>query len=103
MQASALSDTLSFDRISIALAEGEERKRVGEEFISRQGILAHALRFDCLYGMEWLGEMAPARWSDFDGWKQNLEGHNSEMQSVRTAERTVIEETGLGYQRRGGY
>ncbi len=101
LQAGGLADQLVFDRISLVMKAGEDRRRVGEEFILRQGLSAHTLRFDHLYGLSWLKEMIPSDWSDFDGWKQNLEGHGEAVKLAKATERTVIEETGLEHQRRG--
>lgn len=101
LQAGDLADQLVFDRISLVMKAGDDRRQVGEEFILQQGLSAHTLRFDHLYGMGWLNEMIPSDWSDFDGWKQNLEEHGKAVKLAKTTERTVIEETGLSHQRWG--
>lgn len=101
LQAGDLADQLVFDRISLVMKAGDDRRQAGEEFILQQGLSAHTLRFDHLYGMGWLNEMIPSDWSDFDGWKQNLEEHGKAVKLAKTTERTVIEETGLSHQRWG--
>lgn len=101
LQAADRTEELTFDKISIAMAPEEDRRQTGDEFILQQGLDAYALRFDQLYGMGWLLEMIPTNWSDFDGWKHNFEEHSKAVQYVKKAERTVIEETGLEYQKRG--
>lgn len=101
LQASDQIDRLTFDKVSLAMAAEDERQQTGEEFILQQGLCAHVLRFDYLYGMEWLGEVVPARWSDFDSWQQNFGEHSRAVKLAKTAERTVIEETGLEYQKWG--
>lgn len=101
LQASGMSKHLDFERISIAVDKGIDRRKVCEEFILSQGLSAHALRWDYLYGVEWLEEMLPSDWSDFDGWKADLEEWSRAVEIVKTAARSSIEEMGLKYRRRG--
>ena len=101
LQASGIKDQLVFDRISIAVPEEDDRRKAVEEFVVSQGLDAHALRWDYLYGAEWFLEMVPSDWSDFDGWGENLKQRNKAVKYAKTAEKSAIEESGLSYRRRG--
>lgn len=95
VQGTEFVDSVSFDRISIACSGEEDGKDMGDEFISRHGLSARTLRFDHRYGWGWLTEMIPSRWSDFDGWKQNLETHQKEVEFVKNTDKSVIEAVGI--------
>lgn len=101
VQAAVLAEEIDFNRISIALGSKEDRKLVGEDFISHYGLSAHILRWDYLYRLTWLKEMVPGKWSDFDGWQRNLKEHNMAAEKVKNVKKTVIEATGLHYQKKG--
>ncbi len=101
LQASEMKDKPDFDRISVALSEGTDRRRAGEEFLLRHGLAGQLLRWDYLYELGWLEEMIPSSWSDFDSWKENFREHGRALRLVRTTERSAVEETGLTFQRRG--
>lgn len=95
VQGTECVDTVSFDRISLNRSGQEDRKGQGEEFISQYGLSARMLRFDHRYGFGWLKEMIPSHWSDFDGWKQNLETHQKEVEFVKNTDKSVIESAGI--------
>lgn len=95
VQGTEFVDSVSFDRISIARSGEEDGKNQGDKFISRHGLSARTLRFDHWYGWGWLAEMIPSRWSDFDGWKQNLETHQKEVEFVKNTDKSVIEAVGI--------
>lgn len=101
VEAAELAEEIDFDRISIALGRKDDRKLVGEDFISRYGLSANILRWDYLYQAAWLTEMIPGKWSDFDGWKRNIEEHRKMVELVKNTEKTAIEATGLHYQKKG--
>ncbi len=100
LQASGMKEQPEFERISITVKEGDNRRKVFEEFTLNQGLSAHALRWDYLYGAKWLLEMLPSDWSDFDGWKKNLQEWSRAVKLAKTAERSAIEEAGLNYRKR---
>ena len=85
------TEDLDADRISILLPEGKDGNLVCREFISRYGLAARALRFDFSSDLSWLIEAIPGKWSDFDGWKENLKAKKREMQFVSSAERSNLE------------
>lgn len=95
VQTSGLGETMSFDRISIVLSGQDDRRLTGERFVNRYGLSARTLRFDHCYGFRWLTELIPARWSDFDGWKQNWEQHRQAVSLVESSEKSCIEAVGI--------
>lgn len=101
VQGTELADSLAFDRISLACSGQMDAKERGEKFINQYGLSAHVLRFDHRYGWKWLAEMIPSRWSDFDGWKQNLERHQKEVEIVKNMDKSVIEAAGIERYNRG--
>ncbi len=44
----------------------------GERFINQHGLAARELQWNYRYGWKWLAEMVPAKWSDFEGWRENF-------------------------------
>lgn len=101
VQASGIKDEITFHKISIAPNGTGDRKLTGEKFLSRYGILAQPLRFDYLYGVGWIKEMVPDKWSDFSGWEQNLEEYGRAVKYVQNAEKSTIEAAGLRHKKTG--
>lgn len=100
-QVSGMADKIKFDRINIRLEREKDRRRTGEDFINRHGLYASVLRWDYLYSMAWLEEVIPGRWSDFQGFKENLKKHGKAAGLVRNTEKTSIEAEGLSCQKKG--
>lgn len=101
VQASDMGDEISFDRISLVVKKGEDKRQMEEAFVGSTGLSAHALRWDYLYGLNWLQEMIPGKWSDFAGWGKNFETYREAVSSAKKAERTSVEEMGLAYKKKG--
>lgn len=100
-QASGIKDEITFHKISIALNGRYDRKLTAEKFASRYGVLAQPLRFDYLYGIGWLKEMVPDKWSNFSGWEQNFEEYKKAVKYVQNAEKSTIEAAGVEYKKKG--
>jgi len=96
------TEKLHFDRISIPLKDGQDRKLVGENFILQNNLSAWMLRWDYLHGFSWIWEMVPGEWSDFDGWKQNFREYGKAVSLAKNTDRSSIEAWGLECQKRGG-
>lgn len=64
-------------------------------------ILAQPLCFDYLYGIGWLKEMVPDKWSDFSGWEQNFKEYREALKYLQNVEKSTIEAAGLKYMRTG--
>lgn len=101
VQGMQLLDEVSFDRICISLSNQQEGKELGDKWISQYGLSARTVRFDHQYGFGWLTELIPSRWSDFEGWKQNLEEHQKEVELVKNTDKSVIEAVGIDRYNRG--
>lgn len=102
VQASVMMEDISFDRINLVAKEGQDKRQLEEGFISSAGLSAHALRWDYLYGLHWLREMIPGKWSDFAGWEQNFKTYQEAVNEAKMAERNSVEELGLEYKKKGG-
>ena len=96
-----LADQIPFDRISLPLEKGEDRRLKGENFISQYGISAYVLRLDYLGSLSWVSEMIPGKWSDFDGWKQNFKEHKKAEELAKNAKKSAIESVGLENWKKG--
>lgn len=81
----------TFERISIFLEEETDAYLTGKSFISQYGISGQMLRFDFYRDMSWLKELIPGKWSDFSGWKTNLEKKQQEIRTIFRAEKSDIE------------
>lgn len=90
-EAAALLEDMQFDHISVILSDGASRQLTAERFVSRYGLSAQLLRLDFYSSVQWLAEMIPAKWSDFDGWKQNWDEKKQEMQLTATAEKSAVD------------
>lgn len=101
VQSSGLINKINFNRISIALPEGSDKRLTEENFTSQYMVTGQLLRWDYLYGFGWLQEMIPSKWSDFDGWEQNFHEYKKAVDIAKKAEKGTIEATGLEYKRKG--
>lgn len=100
LQASGMEE-ITFHKISISLDGAYDRRLTGEKFASRYGVLARPLRFDYLYGIAWLKEMVPDKWSDFGGWKENFKEYRETAKYVQNAGKSTIEAAGMKYKMKG--
>lgn len=86
----------SFNRISILTAEGEGYLKA-KDFVSKYGLMAQPLRFDFYQDLSWIQEMIPGKWSDFEGWKENMKEKKQEFQLVSGVEKSDLEVLYLGW------
>ena len=92
---------LHFNRISMLLNASADKQTAGESFLLQNNLSARILRWDYLYETSWIMELIPGEWSDFEGWKSNIEQYHKTLHLVNDAEKSVIESTGLNYQKKG--
>lgn len=97
VEASGLRDAITFDRINISLSDSQDRIVAGERFINRHGLAAQELQWNHRYGWKWLSEMVPAKWSDFEGWRENFQKHKKAVEFVKNTEKSAIESEGIKY------
>lgn len=69
----------------------------GERFINQHGLAARELQWNYRYGWKWLAEMVPAKWSDFEGWRENFQKHKKAVELVKNTEKSTIESEGIRY------
>ncbi len=86
-----LSGGMCFDRISVFVPDGAKQYTAGNEFISQYGLPAKLLRYDFYRDLSWLKEMIPGKWSDFDGWKENMEKKKQEIRLISGTDRSDVE------------
>lgn len=86
---------ITFDRVSASLAGGVDRRLAVQRFVRESGISGQQLRWDYLYGIGWLRELVPGRWSDFEGWKQNLTQYKTSRRILKQTEKSTVEAEGL--------
>ncbi len=96
-EASGFWDAVTFDRINITLSDDQDRTLAGERFINRHGLAARELQWNHRYGWKWLAEMVPAKWSDFEGWRENFQKHKKAVELVKNTEKSTIESEGIRY------
>lgn len=90
-EAAAGLEDMQFDHISVRLSDGASRQLTAERFVSKYGLSAQQLRLDFYSSVQWLAEMIPAKWSDFDGWKQNWDEKQQQMQLTAAAEKSTVD------------
>lgn len=100
-EAAVLLEEIQFDHISVILPSDASRRLTAERFVSRYGLSAQLLRLDFYSSVQWLAEMIPTKWSDFDGWKQNWNEKKQEMQLVAAAEKSAVDLLYLQYVKHG--
>lgn len=94
-EASGFRDTVTFDRINIIRPDSQDRSGTAEGFISRHGLSARELQWNHRYGWKWLTEMVPAKWSDFEGWGENLKKHKKAVEVVKNTGKSAVESEGI--------
>lgn len=101
VQAVNMAGELVFDRVSTSPADGADRRLAVQRFVRDSGVSGSELRWDYLYGIGWLKEMIPGRWSDFLGWKQNFKQYRSSREILQQTEKSTVEAEGLSIKKRG--
>lgn len=100
-EAAALLEEIQFDHINVMLSGDASRQLTAQRFVSRYGLSAQFLRLDFYSSVQWIAEMIPSKWSDFDGWKQNWDEKKQEIQMVAAAEKSAVDLLYLQYVERG--
>ncbi|MCI8991314.1 MAG: ABC transporter permease [Eubacterium sp.] len=82
---------ISFDRISFFAGDVKEGRRIAEDFRNRYGLNADIVRFDFYQNLSWFPDLIPGKWSDFSGWKENLEMHKKQKEQVGRLTKSCLE------------
>lgn len=83
-------ETDVFERITVGTREDRSKKFTGERFVSEYWLEAELLRYD-LFSGERFAELIPGKWSDFSGWKENLEEFAEDFCRLVSTEKSGIE------------
>lgn len=90
-----------FERITLAGKDGVTKSMQAERFCQSYGIKAGLLRTEILSG-DLLRELAPAKWSDFEGFSRNLKNYKSEIAAFAGCGKSCIEQRYLQWKKAGG-
>ena len=67
-----------FRRLTLAGDKMEE----AQNFLLRYSLTGHVLRMDYLRNWQTLSELVPGRWSDFSGWKENVQTRKQQLRQI---------------------
>lgn len=90
-----------FRRITLQRMWRQPIKALGEEFLMRHGLNGSLLRWDLSRGLSWVPELVPGKWSDFLGWKNNLQEKSKEQELIAKTEKSTLELEYLRLQKKG--
>lgn len=76
-----------FCRLTLASDKMEE----AQNFLLQYGLTGHVLRMDYLRSWKTLSELVPGRWSDFSGWKENVQTRKQQLRQIAKMRKTGIE------------
>lgn len=76
-----------FRRLTLAGDKTEE----AQNFLLRYSLTGHVLRMDYLRSWQTLSELVPGRWSDFSGWKENVQTRKQQLRQIAKMRKTGIE------------
>ena len=76
-----------FCRLTLASDKMEE----AQNFLLQYGLTGHVLRMDYLRSWQTLSELVPGRWSDFSGWKENVQTRKQQLRQIAKMRKTGIE------------
>lgn len=76
-----------FRRLTLAGDKTEE----AQNFLLRYSLIGHVLRMDYLRSWQTLSELVPGRWSDFSGWKENVQTRKQQLRQIAKMRKTGIE------------
>lgn len=79
-----------FDYISIWRDSSQSVKMTEECFLGTYGLNGQVLRFDMYRDIKWMIELIPGTWSDFSGWKNNLEEKKKEFAVLKSVPKDGI-------------
>lgn len=84
-------ETECLNRITIDYETGADHLSKVETFLIQNGLSGEVLRFDYLNSLNWLGELVPGKWSDFEGWQENIQFKINELRQLTKIEKTSLE------------
>lgn len=84
-------ETECLNRITIDYETGADHLSKVETFLIQNGLSGEVLRFDYLNSLNWLGELVPGKWSDFEGWQENIQSKINELRQLTKIEKTSLE------------
>ncbi|MCI8281449.1 MAG: hypothetical protein HFI76_07110 [Lachnospiraceae bacterium] len=90
-----------FRRMALQRISGQPIKALGEKFFMRHGLNGSLLRWDLSGGFSWVQELVPGKWSDFSGWKNNLQEKSKELELIARTEKSTLELEYLRLQKKG--
>ncbi len=96
----AQNDTF-FERITLAGRAGVTKSMQADRFCQSYGIQASLLRTECL-SEDLLYELAPAKWSDFEGLSAKLESFKAGIAAFAGCEKSCLEQRFLQWKKTGG-
>lgn len=76
-----------FRRLTLAGDKTEE----AQNFLLQYRLTGHVLRMDYLRNWQTLLELVPGRWSDFSGWKENVQTRKQQLRQIAKMRKTGIE------------
>lgn len=76
-----------FRRLTLA---GDKTEKA-QNFLLRYSLTGHVLRMDYLRNWQTLSELVPGRWSDFSGWKENVQMRKQQLRQIAEMRKTEIE------------
>lgn len=90
IQKSAAGDG-TLNRITVKAQKGRRVSETVSAFKSKYGLSGEVLRFDFYQNFNWLVELIPGKWSDFDGWTQNMEEKTQEFSLLSGVQKSTME------------
>ena len=86
----AVDKNTVFDRITLEEEPGSTKNRTAQRFVSVYGLDADWLCYE-LFGAEYFKERIPGKWSDFAGWRQNMEQMREDIRRAMSVKKSRIE------------
>lgn len=79
-----------FSRITLMPQKNASALTAAERFAAEYGLTLQPLRYD-LFSRQRMAELIPGKWSDFDGWRQKLEGLRQDAALLLSVEKSSME------------
>lgn len=76
-----------FRRLTLA----SDKMEKAQNFLLQYGLTGHVLRMDYLRSWQTLSELVPGKWSDFSGWKENVQTRKQQLRQIAKMRKTGIE------------
>lgn len=81
----------TLNRITMERKQGDSVVETVEKFLAVYGVNGEPLRFDFYRSPEWILELIPGKWSDFDGWKKNILSYQKKWSFLQQAQKGIME------------